>query len=188
MLRDFGVFGARYCLCAGALAALVALLSPAAAQALEDQLSLDLSAGYALVTDAPSLTHTGGADVGLGVGLGGPLTLRGSLGGQGWSGARTGPRPAARLLAEVTYALDVLSMVPAFGIGASALLVDKPRDTPHGSHAGAGGPHLVLSLDYLWSRRLNFGLDLRGLLYFPLGAPSWGSELKLRASVLFELF
>jgi hypothetical protein len=181
LLRRFGR------LLAALSAGLVGALPAPPAHAFEDLLSVDVGAGYTLITDAPALTHGGGADLGLGYGFNHVLSARASLGAQALGGEH-GVRPAGRLLGELTYAIDVLSVVPSFGLGASLSVVARPDDR-RGQHGGvAGGPHAVLSLDYLWSRQLNVGLDLRELVYFGLGAPSFASEARARVSWMFELF
>jgi hypothetical protein len=168
-------------------AGLLGALPAAPVRAFEDQLSVDVAAGYALITSAPALTHGGGGELGVGYGITHVLSARGSLGAQVLGGEH-GVRAAGRLLGELTYGIDVLSVVPSFGLGGSLLLVARPDDLP-GQHAGvAGGPHAVLSLDYLWSRRLNVGVDLRELVYFGLGTPSFASEARARVSWMFELF
>lgn len=138
-----------------ALLCCVAFAGPA--RAYEDQLTLGFGAGYAHAA-ASSLPRNGVLfDVSASTGLGPVWSLRGR--------ASYAVHPAARPLhvtlldAEVLYLIDVLEIVPYFGVGAGA--TGRVRDGVLGVDATV---HAVIGLDYLLSRALTLELDARPYL------------------------
>lgn len=134
---------------------LLGTLAPASsARAYEDQLTLGLGAGYG---HAVGLRQSHGvvveAAVGVGLGLEWTLRLRG----------RYGAHPdeptlhVAGARAELLYVIDVLELVPYFGLGAGGMLMAVDGDN---RLAPTVGP--ALGVDYLLSRELAVSLDLRG--------------------------
>ncbi len=149
-----------------------ALLSARPAAAYEDQATLGLGLGYA---HAFSVDPAPGA----------ALALSGSLGlGQSWSaralaGYALHPDPDHALHvglagAELVYLIDVIEVVPWFGLGADGVLRAQ-----RGELRPELGAHVVLGLDYLWSRELTLSLELRPyLLLTDLdGAPVYGAVI-----------
>jgi hypothetical protein len=153
------------------------------ARAYEEQASLDGAAGVAIVPHAETLSPVGTE-----------LSLGGTLGVSDMFLARAQLGYAAlfdngsaqhvgRARAEFAYLLDVLQVVPFFGVGANLWLYeadDAVRARP--------GVHLLVGVDYLWSRAWTFGLDVRpGLVLEPDRVTS-STEIQLRVSRMFDLF
>ncbi len=137
-----------------ALAVLLSLLAPASqVLAYEDQLTLGLSAGYA---HAPGATDSHGVvvDAAVGVGLDPVWTLR----LRGGYGLHPGDQATHLGLAtgELLYVIDVLEVVPYFGLGAGGLLAVAEGESTADAIAGP-----VVGADYLLSRELALSLDLR---------------------------
>ncbi|MCA9536984.1 MAG: hypothetical protein KC593_25045 [Myxococcales bacterium] len=139
------------CVAAVAIAAL--LVAPGTARAYEEQIALNVDAGYVYAQHGVP-THGVGVGVGAGIGLGDMFTLvlRGGYAGH------PGELPAHVLsaTAELIYIVDILTWVPFFGAGVDGHLI--LRD---GNARGNVEFHGVLGLDYLHSRTLAFGLDVR---------------------------
>jgi hypothetical protein len=132
------------------------------ARAYEDQLTFDVTAGYGNVPlDGALPTHGALLGVAGSLGLDDAFSLRAQV--------SYGFHPSAaedfHLLiggAEVIYLLDILEVVPFGGLGLDAL------GTSRGGRVGVDfGAHIVLGVDYLLSREMLIGLDLRSY-YLPL--------------------
>ncbi|MDB4975777.1 MAG: hypothetical protein JWN48_4118 [Myxococcaceae bacterium] len=181
MVRHFKRFG-RF------VAALSLLGQSAAARAYEEQVSVDLSVGATLLAN-PDLPTVAGPqlELGAGVGLGDAIVLRGTAGwaellGQGRGDDRR--EATGRLRVEAIYLLDVLQVVPFFGLGATVMTaVDSPTRVPL-----RPGGHLVLGVDYLLSRRWICGVDVRTALLLDDHQLVNVSDISLRLSRMFETF
>jgi hypothetical protein len=127
--------------------------APSSARAYEDQTALNLDLGYAYAQRGLP-THGVGVGVGAGIGLGDTFTLvlRGGY------AAHPGDLPGHVLsaTAEALYIVDILTWVPFFGAGVDGHLILQD-----GRARGNFEVHGVLGLDYLHSRTLAFGLDVR---------------------------
>jgi hypothetical protein len=168
MARDCKLFGVGI-----AIVALLSLAGVQRARAYDEQGSLDGALGYALLAreDAPT-RHGAGVDLGASLGVSDSVMLRGTLG--------------YALLADGSrhYLLDVLKLVPFFGLGATLTTAQHTRqDVPL-----RPGVHLVLGLDYLASRAYTVGLDIRSGILFESGHLLNATDVSLRLSRMFELF
>ena len=148
------------------------LLSAGPAHAYEDQATLGLGVGYA---HAFGIEPAPGAAVALSgsLGLGQTLTAR-ALAGYALHPASEHALHVALVGTELVYLIDVIELVPWFGLGVDGLL-----------RASAGelqpelAAHAVLGLDYLWSRELTLSLELRPYLLLTdlEGAPAYGAVI-----------
>jgi hypothetical protein len=125
------------------------------AKAYEDKLTLGVEAGYGLVA-VPSDLPEHGVLVGVSssVGLGDVWSLRGHVD----YGFHPGADPLHVLVlgAEILYLVDVLQVVPYFGLGIDGL------GTYWQGVAGLElGAHVVLGIEYLLSRETLIGFDIR---------------------------
>jgi hypothetical protein len=142
-------------------AALLYLAVAVPARAYEDQLTLGVGAGYAHA--ASDAVPRDGAlfDVSASTGLGAVWSLRGRASYAFHPEAE--PMHVALVDAELLYLIDVLELVPYFGLGAGAA-------GRVGSGVGSGEvdvdptAHAVIGLDYLMSRALTLELDARPYL------------------------
>ncbi len=163
------------------LAALLTLLSVSNARAYDGQASADLALGYMHV--APDgLLPAPGASLSLGAsyGLGDMFVLRANAGyGLQADGEQRVSVASARI--EVAYLLDVLSVVPFFGGGATAWLFKVDEFTV------APGGHVLLGVDWLITREWTTGLDVRiGMI--AVDKEVFGTtEAQLRVSRTFDL-
>jgi hypothetical protein len=179
---------ARHCktfsLLWAALAGLLVAAPPHTARAYEEQVSLDLAIGYTRLADAAQLPESAlAADLGAGFGVSDLGVLRASL---GYAALLEHGRiaHAGRVRVEALYLLDVLQVVPFFGVGGS-LTIAQGRGP---SVSGLPGGHVAFGLDYLLSRSWIIGVDARtGFLSETTGFVSV-SEVALRVSRLFETF
>ena len=166
--------------CAIALALWCALLRTA--RAYEDQAQVDLALGFAGVVDAPGLPGRAATlDVGGSYGLGDLFMLRGALGyGLARESGQTVSMGRGRL--SLVYIVDVLRIVPFFGVGAGAALHDADGLTIT--------PHFfgTLGLDYLVDRTWTVGADGRTGIFLIAGEPYASIEAQLRLSRVFDLF
>ena len=89
-----------------------------------------------------------------------------------------------RFRLEALYLLDVLQVVPFLGLGAT--LTNAPDSAARVPLRA--GPHLVLGVDYLLSRRWIAGLDLRSALLVEGGHLLCATDVSLRLSRMFETF
>ena len=163
---------------------------PSLAHAYEDQATLfvDLGYGVALANDALP-PH------GLAIGLGGSWgltdawTLRGRLGYA--VHPATPALHVATVGAEVFYLLDLLQLVPFAGVGIDGL--GTVFDDGSGTSVGANvALHAIVGLDWLVSRRVILGVDVRPYILpfsFDDGslAPVYLSA-SLRFSLVFERY
>lgn len=137
------------------LAALAWLALPSPARAYEDQVTLSLGTGYAAVLANPDLpTHGARIALDVGIGLNDAWTLT--------PRAEWVFHPASATLhvglvgVEVTYAFDILEVVPFFGLGVDGI------GTLRGGAFGVDlAAHVVLGLDWLVTRDWLVGLDVR---------------------------
>lgn len=175
---------ARYRTAFASLLALAmgSLLAPAA-HAYEEQASLDVALGYALLLDSDVLPQQGASlEVGGAVGISDIALVRGALAyAPLFDGAHSSQ--AGRLRVEAIYLLDVLRLVPFLGLGANVLLADGG-----GSARVLPGGHVVFGLDYLVSRTWTLGLDIRQGLLLERGEGRSTTEGALRLSRMFELY
>lgn len=171
----------RFCLL---FAAVWVLSGPAGVRAYEEHASLDMGLGYSLlVGSAYPLRHGAAAELGAGIGLSEHTVLRGNL-GYATLLHHSEIEPIGRLRVEGLYLLDVLQVVPFFGIGATATTAaESVARVP----LRAGG-HLVLGVDYLLTRSWVFGVDLRSALLFEGARLRSATDLSLRLSRMFETF
>jgi hypothetical protein len=138
----------------GLVAVALLVLTPASARAYEDQVALSVDAGYAYAQHGIP-THGAGFGVGAGIGLGDTFTLV----FRGGYAAHPGNLSTAHVLsvsAEALYIVDILTWVPFFGAGVDGHLIVRDG-TPRGNFE----VHGIVGLDYLHSRTLAFGLDVR---------------------------
>lgn len=155
------------------------------ARAYEDQASLDLAVGGTLTAGAETLAQ-GGPEVSVGAtfGLSDLFLLRGQLGYAPLFESGT-VQQTGRARVEAAYLLDVLKVVPFFGLGANLWLYRGIQDDAFQVRPGG---HLLVGLDYLWSRTWTLGLDVRvGLVLEPSHVASV-TEAQLRLSRMFDLF
>jgi len=172
-----------------ALSALLALVvaRPSSARAYEDQATLGFDVGW---LGAPAAA-AGVPRNGVSLGVSGTLGLSDS-----WSvGARVGYalHPADPILhsvldgVELVYLVDVLQLVPSLGLGVDAFL--SVRDGRVGADLGL---HALLRLDYLASRTLMIGADVRAYaLPFAFdegGLSPFAIQVGLRLSLAFDRY
>lgn len=157
------------------------------AHAYEDQITLGFDGGYALALKRPDTgvsRHGAAAGVSLGWGLNDAWSLAGRLGYT--VHPRGGTRHTLTLGVEATYSLDVVRFVPFAGFGVDGLLSRRGSSTD-----GDFAVHALLGVDYLWSRRVIFGLDVRTyILPFGHTDPLDPAYLvaTLRVSLVFDRF
>jgi hypothetical protein len=129
-----------------------------AARAYEDQFTLGLGAGYAYAPSSSQPQNGALFDLSSSVGLSAVLSLRARL-SYAFHPAQQ-PLHAGLVGAELLYLVDVVQLVPYFGVGVDA--VGRARSPePLGVD---GALNLVAGLDYLVSRKLALGIDLRPVL------------------------
>ncbi|MDH5671690.1 MAG: hypothetical protein OEZ06_06045 [Myxococcales bacterium] len=171
-----------------ALLGFALLLSRASpARAYEDQLTVGLDLGYALSAGDRDSTHGALLALQASVGLSAVWSARARL------GAALHPASPTMQLGlvggELLYLIDILELVPVFGLGADAMLRRYPDTTadPPEQRLDAA-VHALLGLDYLLSRSLILGLALRPHLrltdlggdpfyFMASGAVSWVFDL-----------
>jgi hypothetical protein len=141
-------------------AALVAVWCWAAApaQAYEDQASLDAELGYGNAVSDSVPAHGVLLGVGASLGLSDLFTLRGEL---SWA-LHPGSSHTLSVFfasAELLYLIDIFELVPYFGVGIDGIGA-WTSGAPFSTDLGA---HPVLGLDWLISRRLTLGLQLRSV-------------------------
>ena len=137
-----------------ALAAACVLGAPAGARAYEDQITLGLGIGYANFVARSQPANGAVFDAVTSVGLSPVWTLRARL--------AYGLHPAQPPLhvgiagLELLYLIDVVEVVPYFGIG-----VDGFGHARSGAVDVDAASHAVVGADYLLSRDMAIGLELR---------------------------
>jgi hypothetical protein len=165
------------------------LLLGGRAHAYEEQASLDTALGYALVVDDDVSAQGASAELGASVGLSDTYVARATLGYAGLRESTDAGRSVqhlGRLRVEALYLLDVLKVVPFFGLGAS--LTNNPHDSGPLLPVRIGG-QLVFGFDYLASRSWTLGLDVRAALLFEGNGQLLNTtDVALRVSRMFETF
>ena len=133
-------------------ALLCSLASPA--RAYEDQFTLGIGAGYAHAVSESLPRHGALLDVAGSIGLGAVWSAR--------ARATYALHPADEPLhvvllgGELLYLIDVVELVPYFGLGAAGIGRSLAGDTQVDAAA-----ELVLGIDYLVSREITLGLEAR---------------------------
>jgi hypothetical protein len=155
---------------------------PRRAFAYGEQAELHLAAGYLGAVNATPISSTGAAlDLGFGIGLNDMFMTRAALGyGATLDNARV--LSLGRAGVEVLYLVDVLQIVPFFGLGVGAWLFDDDALTV--------APHAfgTVGLDYLATRTWLFGVDIRlGMLLFEDSLRAT-TQAQIRCSRTFDLF
>ena len=169
---------------AAPLAFALALLGPATAHAYEDQVGLAAGLGYAVIPSDTALPQHGLAvQAEIGFGLGDTWELR-ALAGYAVEIADE-PLHRVHLGAELVYLLDILEVVPFFGVGIDLPLTIHPLVDRIPDFAG----HAVVGIDWLLSRDFALGVEVRPYVLFTrldADAPVWLTTV-IRAQVLFEI-
>jgi len=157
----------------------------ASARAYEDQASLDVGLGGVVTAGAASLAK-GGPELSAGgaLGLSDLFVLR-AQGGYAPLFRAGHVQQVGRVRLEAAYLLDVLRVVPFFGLGANLWLY---RSRVNDDFQARPGGHVLVGLDYLWSRSWTLGLDVRIGLVFEPGKVVSANEAQLRLSRMFDLF
>jgi hypothetical protein len=166
------------------VAVLWQLLASADVRAYEDQASLDVALDYVSLLESVHLPEQGaGVNVGAAVGISDIAVVRGLV---GYAALPDRQRTAhlGRVRAEALYLVDVLQFVPFFGLGAG-LFIAQQRDA---SVAFLPVGHFVFGADYLLSRQLTLGIDVRAGMLIERGEIRSTNDVSLRISRLFELF
>jgi hypothetical protein len=167
--RPTGVRGAAYeRWIRGALPACflaIALALPARAEAYDRQISLDAAIGWGLAPALSMLPNTGpswaiGSTIGFsdvwGLGVYAAWATH-----PPWNGGS--PLHVGLFGIEALYYLDILQVVPFFGAGVDVI----PTFDEGGNTWGADfAAHLRLSIDYLVSREITIGADVRPYILF----------------------
>lgn len=149
----------------GALAALV----PASAHAYEDKITLGVGTGYAAVLANPDLpTHGARVALEVGIGLNDAWSLTPRL--EYVIHPDASPLHLGLVGAEVTYALDIVTVVPVFGLGLD--VIGTVREGTFGADLAL---HVVVGLDWLVTRTWLVGLDVRAY-FLPLSLASTGVD------------
>ena len=158
---------------------------PSRALAYEDQAGLAVGLGYAHMVSERALGPGAGLDLIGSLGLSSTWSAR-ARASYGLHAGERGERAqhVGTLGLEVVYLIDVLQLVPFFGWGVDTSML-RPRGGPSRFRAGV---HAVLGVDYLASRRLTFGLDIRGTLWVSsLDVEPGQVAAQLTGGLLFDL-
>lgn len=151
------------------------------AHAYEDQITLGAELGYAASAETALPAH--GASVGAAgsLGLSDTWSLRGRL-AYAWHPAER-PGHVGIAGAEIVYLLDVLQVVPFFGLGADALAVS------HGGEFGIDpAVHAVIGVDYLLDWDWTLGFEARPMLRIAgLMEPRMYVMANVRLSFVFDM-
>ncbi len=138
----------------GIALAVAAAGSPGRARAYEDQLTLGLGLGYAVVVTNGLPPHGALAELSASVGLDDTWTVRANLSYAFHPGHD--PMHVGLVGAELIYMVDVLEVVPFFGLGVDAI------GTLYQGAAGVdAAAHAIVGVDYLAAREWLVGLDIR---------------------------
>ncbi|MBX3249631.1 MAG: hypothetical protein KF901_20815 [Myxococcales bacterium] len=156
------------------------------ARAYEDKITLGVGVGYAAVLANPDLpTHGARLAVEVGIGLNDAWSLTPRF--EYVLHPATSALHVGLLGVEVTYALDIVAVVPVFGLGLDAI------GTVRGGSFGADiAAHVVVGLDWLVSRTWLLGLDVRAY-FLPLSLAETGVDpvyltAGLRVAFVFDRF
>ncbi len=177
--------GAGLALAAAALALLVQGALPSEAHAYEDQVTVGVEAGYGVVLANDALpAHGFDLGVVVDIGVGDAWSIRPRL-AYVLHPARTTNLHIGIAGVEVVYLLDILEIVPFFGLGVDGIATI--RDGAFGADIGL---HAVLGIDWLPNRDWAFGIAVRPyVLPFSLAAngidPVYLS-VTVRASLVFD--
>lgn len=152
------------------VAVLGALLTPAHADAYDRQLTLDAALGWGIAPglEAPNngpsfaLGTTFGFDDTWGMGVYAAWAVHPPFGADA-EAEPVDPVQVGILGVEGLYYIDIVQVVPFFGVGVDVMPVYDGRAREWGAEFAA---HLRLSLDYLVSRDVVIGLDVRPYLLF----------------------
>lgn len=179
-----------------ALAVLFALGVATGARADEEQLGVELAVGYGylghnetlstrpLTLESALPTNLPVVDLGVSLGLGDWVVLRGALGYGALLEDPLKTRQLGRIRIEAAYLIDIVQWVPFLGLGGGLWLVqglDK-------GVAAWGDTHIVFGIDYLATRTWTVGLDVRTGFLWGDGQAFNVTEGQLRLSRMFELF
>ncbi|MEM7605894.1 MAG: hypothetical protein AAF411_11110 [Myxococcota bacterium] len=167
------------------LALALGLVSPGRAMAYEEQYSLDVELGFGAIFEDAQPAAGAYAGAGFAIGLNNAWSLR-VLG-------RYDLHPASDPLhivtggAEVYYLLDILKFVPFFGLGVDGFLLARDGD-----FRGDFGFHALVGIDWLISRSINLGLDIRAHI-LPFSITDGGIEpfyltTGIRLSFVFDRY
>lgn len=148
-----------------------ALALPSSAAAYDRQLTLDLGAGWGIapVLEAPNhgpmaaLGTTIGFDDTWGLGFYAAWAVHPVFDAGGAGEPVPDPVHVGIFGVEGLYYIDIVQVVPFFGVGVDVLPVYDGRAREWRAEAAA---HLRVSLDYLVSREVMIGLDVRPYLLF----------------------
>ena len=170
--------------CGAALLGLIAIFAPSQARAYEDQLALGLDLGYAIapLSDAPIPDHGAAAGLSLQLGLNDMFALGVRLGYAIHPGDTSAHVLTAGL--EAVYVVDILEVVPFFGLGVDFFGTVQDEFRP------SVGVHGVLGIDWLFARGWALGVDVRPY-WLPLDAAltvdPFYLQIGLRLSALIEI-
>ena len=143
-------------------ACLVSASWPGRVQAYEDQYTLGIGLGYAHLFPQGT-PHPGAlAELNASLGLDATWTARARVAGA-WHPDDELALYRGVLGAELVYMIDILELVPSFGLGLDAVLTHAgPIDDP--GLRGGFAANAVLGLDYLLSRELSLTFEARPYL------------------------
>lgn len=159
------------------------LALPASASAYEGKWSLDLGLGWGVAPTLQAPNHGPFATASATFGVGDTWGVRPYF-GYGIHPPFNGGPPAqvGFLGVEGIYLIDVFTFVPSFGLGVDALAI-----TNGVSWEADFAVHAVVSLDYLATREIVLGLDVRPyFLLTALTSDPFYLAITLRGSVLFD--
>ena len=132
-------------------------LTAAPVRAYEDQLTLGAGVGYGYSASSEWPRHAALFDLSASLGLSQALAVRGHA-GYGFHPADE-PLHGVVVGGELLYVIDVVEVVPYFGIGVSGLWRIHGDDV-----AAAGAAQLAVGVDYHLDRGLALELDVRPYL------------------------
>ncbi|MCG8556849.1 MAG: hypothetical protein MJD61_16425 [Proteobacteria bacterium] len=151
-------------------------MSSRPALAYDEQVTAGVAAGYAfLASEQPAHTAALALDATLGLGERWSLGTRVGLLLHPAGGSKT---PMGFVSLDLLYLVDVLQVVPFAGVGLDGLLSD-----------GLGlGTHVRAGMDYLWSRDLLLGADVRACVFFAEALRLTGClAASVHASLVFDV-
>jgi hypothetical protein len=163
------------------LSLLLPLLWPQSAMAYEDQLTLSVGPGYAAAIGGEPV-HGALLDFGAGMGLDEVWTIR-ARASYALHPAEA-PAQVGLMAGELLYVVDILEVVPYFGVGAGGMVTLREGE---GELAGIAYP--VLGAQYLLTRELSLGLDVRPVIRFTdLGEQPVYLAARLALVFVFDLY
>ena len=179
-----------------ALSALLVLGAVGSARANEEQLGVELAGGYGYLAHNETLStraltfqsalpsNLPAVDLGVSIGLGDWVVLRGALGYGALLEDPMKTRQLGRVRVEAAYLIDIVQWVPFLGLGGGLWLV---QNLDHGVSPW-GDTHIVFGIDYLATRTWTVGLDVRTGFLWGDGQAFNVTEGQLRLGRMFELF